>query len=57
VRNLLLVPSDTWRLKVMMQDVSVKQEGEKESGVEQSDEQKGRNVEEIQEVNDGQHEV
>jgi len=35
----------------------VEQEGKEESGVERSDEQEGRDVEEVQEINDGQHEV
>jgi hypothetical protein len=57
VRNLLMVLSGTWRLKATAQDVSVKQEREEESRVERSDEEEGHNVEEIQEINDGQHEV
>jgi hypothetical protein len=40
-----------------MQDVSVEQEGEKENEVEQHDEQEGCDIEEVQKVNDGQHEV
>jgi hypothetical protein len=53
-----MVPLRTWgRLKVMMQEVSVEAKREEKSRVEQSDEQEGRNVEEVQEVNDGQHEV
>jgi hypothetical protein len=52
-----MVLSGTWRLKATAQDVSVKQEREEESRVERSDEEEGHNVEEIQEINDGQHEV
>jgi len=35
----------------------VEQEGKEKSRVERSDEQESRNVEEVQEINDGQHEV
>jgi hypothetical protein len=35
----------------------VEQKGEEESGVERSDKQEGHNIEEVQEINDGQHEV
>jgi hypothetical protein len=57
VRNLLVVSSGTWGLKATTQGLSVKHKGEEESGVERSNEQEGRNVKEVQEVNDGQHEV
>jgi hypothetical protein len=52
-----MVPSGTWGLKATTQRVSVKQEGEEESRVEQSDEQESCNIKEVQEINDGQHEV
>jgi hypothetical protein len=52
-----MVPLGTWGLKATLQDVSVKQEGEDKSGVERSDDQEGRNVKEVQEINDGQHKV
>jgi hypothetical protein len=35
----------------------VNREGEEKSGVEQSDEEECHNVEEVYEINDGQHEV
>jgi hypothetical protein len=57
VRNLLMVPSGTQRLKATAQEVSVNKEREEESGVERSDEEEGCNVEDVEEVNDGQHEV
>jgi hypothetical protein len=57
VRNLLMVPSGTRRLKVTAQEVSVNKDWEEESGIERSDEEEGCNVEDIEEVNDGQHEV
>jgi hypothetical protein len=52
-----MVLSGTWRLKVTAQEVSVNKDWEEESGVEWSDEEEGCNVEGIEEVNDGQHEV
>jgi hypothetical protein len=57
VRNLLMVPSGTRRLKATAQEVSVNKDGEEKSGVERSDEEEGCNVENVEEVNDGQHEV
>jgi hypothetical protein len=57
VRNLLMVPSGTRRLKAMSQDVSVEQEREEKSGVERSDEEESHNIEEVYKINDGQHEV
>jgi hypothetical protein len=52
-----MVPSGTWRLKAMAQEVSVNKKGEEKSGVERSDEEESCNVEDVEEVNDGQHEV
>jgi hypothetical protein len=52
-----MVPSGTRRLKATAQEVSVNKDGEEKSGVERSDEEEGCNVEDIEEVNDGQHEV
>jgi hypothetical protein len=57
VRNLLMVPSGTRRLKATTQEVSVNKDREEKSGVERSDEEEGCNVEDVEEVNDGQHEV
>jgi hypothetical protein len=52
-----MVPSGTRRLKATAQEVSVNKDREEESGVERSDEEKGRNVEDVEEVNGGQHKV
>jgi hypothetical protein len=57
VRNLLMVPSGTRGLKATAQEVSVNDDREEESWIEQSDEEKGHDMEVVQEVNDGQHEV
>jgi hypothetical protein len=52
-----MVSSGTRRLKATTQKVSVNEDGEEKSRVERSDKEEGRNVEVVQEVNDGQHEV
>jgi hypothetical protein len=57
VRNLLMVPSGTRTLKATVQEVSVNKDWEEEGGVECSDEEEGCNVEDVEEVNDGQHKV
>jgi hypothetical protein len=57
VRNLLMVPSGTRRLKATAQEVSVNEDGEEKGGVERSDEKESCNVEDVEKVNDGQHEV
>jgi hypothetical protein len=52
-----MVPSGTRRLKATSQDISVNQEGEEKSRVERGDKKEGHNVEEVYEINDGQHKV
>jgi hypothetical protein len=52
-----MVPSGTQRLKAMAQEVSVNKDREEKSGVKRSDEEEGSNVEDVEEINDGQHEV
>jgi hypothetical protein len=52
-----MVPSGTRRLKATAQEIGVNKDWEEKSGVERSDEEEGCNVENVKEVNDGQHEV
>jgi hypothetical protein len=52
-----MVPAGTRRLKAMAQEVSVNEDGEEKGGVGRSDEEESCNVEDVEKVNDGQHEV